>query len=397
MPPPDAIPLSKPDISRLERELVDEVLASGRLALGPMTERFESMVAARSGCEIGIATNSGTSALHLIMLALGIGPGDEVITTPLSFIASANPILYVGATPVFVDICPKTLNADPAAIEAAITPKTRASMAVEAFGNPAYMDAYAQIAARHEILLIEDSCEALGASVAGRPCGSFGRAAAFGFYPNKQITTGEGGMIVTDDTALADIVRSLRNQGRDSFPSVDSGTNSTGEGARLGAWLQHQRVGYNFRMSEVSAAIGVGQIRRFDEIIERRQHVATRYIERLAGNEHVVLPTVLPGSEPTWFVFVIRLAAGYSGEERDRIITGLRNHEIGAAPYFPCIHLQPPYRERFGFQPGQFPVAESVSSRTIALPFFGGLSEREVDLVCQTLDVMLSRENLSRA
>ncbi len=389
----DAIPLSRPDLSALERALVDEVLRSGRLALGPMTERFESMVAQRAGCEQGVATNSGTSALHLMLQSLGIGPGDEVITTPLSFIASANPILYVGATPVFVDICPKTLNMDPARLEAAITPRTRAIMAVEAFGNPAYMDRYAQIAARHEIILLEDSCEALGATQNGRACGSFGRAGAFGFYPNKQITTGEGGMLVTDDSALADTVRSLRNQGRDSFPTSDG----PGEGPRLGAWLAHQRVGFNFRMSEVSAAIGVGQMERFDEIIERRTRVAAMYIERLAASEHVVLPTVLPGSEPTWFVFVVRLAAGYTSEERDRVIAGLRNHEIGSAPYFPCIHLQPPYQERFGFRQGMFPIAESVAGRTIALPFFGGMTAREIDLVCQTLEVMLSRENLARS
>lgn len=388
----DAIPLSRPDLSDLERDLVAQVLSSGRLSLGPMVDQFESLVAARSGCAHGVATSSGTAALHLLMIAMGIGAGDEVITTPLSFIASANPILYVGATPVFVDICPKTLNMDPDRIEAAITPRTRAIMAVEAFGNPAYMDRYAQIAAKHEIALLEDSCEALGASLGGRPCGSFGRAGAFGFYPNKQITTGEGGMLVTDDTSLADLVRSLRNQGRDSFPASDQ----PGEGRRLGAWLEHQRVGFNFRLSEVSAAIGVGQMHRFDEIIERRQRVASLYIERLAGNEHVILPTVLPGTVPSWFVFVIRLATGYTSEERDRVITGLRNHEIGAAPYFPCIHLQAPYRERFGFRPGTFPIAEAVSSRTIALPFFGALTGREVEMVCQTLDVMLSRENLTR-
>lgn len=390
---PDFIPLSRPDISALERRLVDDVLRSGRLAIGPMTERFESMVASRSGCQLGIATNSGTSALHLMLAGLGVGPGDEVITTPLSFIASANPIVHVGATPVFVDVCPKTLNADPAKIEAAITPKTRAIMAVEAFGNPAYMDRYAQIAAKHEILLLEDSCEALGARHAGRPCGSFGRAGAFGFYPNKQITTGEGGMLVTDDSALAESARSLRNQGRDSFPTADGGS----EGPKLGAWLQHQRIGFNYRMSEITAAIGVGQMQRFDEIIERRQRVASMYIDRLAANEHIVLPTVLPNSEPTWFVFVVRLATGYTADERDRIITGLRNHDIGAAPYFPCIHLQPPYREQFGFREGMFPVAESIAGRTIALPFFGEMTAREVDLVSQTLEVMLSRENLSRS
>jgi perosamine synthetase len=392
----DAIPLSRPDITSLERDLVDAVLSSGRLSIGPMVELFESLVAERAGCAQGVAISSGTAALHLLMIALGLGPGDEVITTPLSFIASANPIVYVGATPVFVDICPKTLNMDPDLIEAAITPRTKAIMGVEAFGNPAYMDRYAAIAAKHEIVLIEDSCEALGASVDGRACGSFGRAGAFGFYPNKQVTTGEGGMLVTDDSSLADLARSLRNQGRDSFPMASDPGSGGGESRRLGAWLEHDRVGYNFRLSEVAAAIGVGQMRRFDEIIERRQRVASMYIERLAGHEQVILPTVLPGSVPSWFVFVIRLAAGYTRDERDRVIQGLRSHDVGAAPYFPCIHLQKPYRERFGFREGAFPIAESVSSRTIALPFFGALTGRDVDMVCQTLDVMLRRENLTR-
>jgi len=388
---PDAIPLSKPDIGPLEMELVREVMSSGRLAIGPMTERFEKLVASKAGCQHGVAVSSGTCGLHLLMQALGIGLGDEVVTTPLSFIASANPIVYVGARPVFVDVCPRTLNMDPNQLERAISPRTRAIVGVEAFGNPAYMDAYAQIAAKYEIPMIEDSCEALGTTHKGRPCGSFGRAGVFGFYPNKQITTGEGGMIVTDDSHLADMCRSLRNQGRDVFPD------SASEGQKLGAWLQHPRIGYNYRMNELSAALGCAQMRRFDEMMARRERVAQYYIQRLSGIESLVLPTIEPESAMTWFVFVVRLTTEYTAEDRDRIVDGLRTHDVGSATYFPCIHLQPPYREKFGFKPGDFPIAESISGRTIALPFYNSLTEREIDLIAQTLEVMISRQNLSRS
>lgn len=387
---PDAIPLSKPDVGPLEIEMVREVIQSGRLAIGPMTERFEKLIASRAGCSHGVAVSSGTGGLHLLMQAMEIGIGDEVITTPLSFVASSNPIVYVGARPVFVDVCPKTLNMDPDRLEAAISPRTKAIVAVEAFGNPAHMDAYAQIAAKYEIPLIEDCCEALGSTHKGRPCGSFGRAGVFGFYPNKQITTGEGGMIVTDDTHLAQICMSLRNQGRDTFPD------SASEGQRLGSWLQHPRIGFNYRMDELSAAMGCAQMRRFDEMMERRESVARMYIERLSGTEALVLPTIEPESLMTWFVFVVRLTTDFTIDDRDRIVEGLRMHDVGSATYFPCIHLQPPYREKFGFQPGDFPIAESVSNRTIALPFFNDLTEREIDLICQTLEVMITRQNLSR-
>ncbi len=388
---PDAIPLSKPDVGPLEMELVRDVMSSGRLAIGPMTEQFERLVARKAGCQHGVAVSSGTCGLHLLMQSLGIGLGDEVVTTPLSFIASANPIVYVGARPVFVDVCPRTLNMDPNQLERAISPRTRAIVGVEAFGNPAYMDAYAQIAAKHEIPMIEDSCEALGTTHKGRPCGSFGRAGVFGFYPNKQITTGEGGMIVTDDSHLADMCRSLRNQGRDVFPD------SASEGQKLGAWLQHPRIGYNYRMNELSAALGCAQMRRFDEMMAKRERVAQYYIQRLSGIESLVLPTIEPESAMTWFVFVVRLTTEYTAEDRDRIVDGLRTHDVGSATYFPCIHLQPPYRERFGFKPGDFPIAESISGRTIALPFYNDLTEREIDLIAQTLEVMISRQNLSRS
>ncbi len=378
------IPLSRPDISVLEERLVLEVLRSGRLSIGPMLERFESLVAQRSGCRHGVGVSSGTAGLHLVLEAIGVGPGDEVVTTPFSFVASSNAIEYVGARPVFVDIDPSSLNMDPNFVEKAITEKTRAILAVEAFGNPKHMDTYAQIAARHDIPLIEDSCEALGCTHNGQRAGSFGRAGVFGFYPNKQITTGEGGMIVTDDEHLADMCRSLRNHGR----PVD--------GADSGSWLDHVRLGYNFRMSEVSAAIGVAQMQRFDEMTQRRQNVARSYLDRLLSKRDLILPTVDPDTFLTWFVFVVRLETEYRQDERDRILRGMRAHEIGVSNYFPCIHLLPYYRHRYGHAQGDFPIAESVSGRTIALPFHPGLSDRDIDLVVQTLDLMIQRENLSR-
>lgn len=385
------IALSGPDISDLEIDAVARVLRSGRLSIGPMQEAFEALVSEAAGCDHGVAVNSGTSGLHLALLALGIGPGDEVITTPFSFVASANAILYVGATPKFVDLCPRSLNMDPDKVEQAIGPRTKAILAVEALGNPTHMDRYAAIANKNEIHLIEDCCEALGTTYKGRKCGSFGRVGVFGFYPNKQITTGEGGMIVTDDQHLADLCRSLRNQGR-TMPSELAQEGSSG----LGLWLSHERLGYNYRLSEIACALGVAQMRRLDEILERRRRVAGEYLDRLLGVPGIILPTIESGTSMSWFVFTIRLERGYTGEERDRVIQGLRNHDVGCAPYFPCIHLMPEYVRRFGYERGTFPIAESVSDRTIALPFHNGLTERDIDMVAQTLSVILSRENLAR-
>lgn len=389
------IPLSRPDITSLEEDMVLQTLRSGRLSIGPMVEQFEHQVAQRAGCRFGVAVNSGTSGLHLAMKALNIGPGDQVITTPFSFIASSNSILFTGATPVFVDICPRTLNMDPTKLERAITPKTKAILAVETFGNPVYMDQYRAIAARQEVALIEDCCEALGGKHKERPCGSFGRVGVFGFYPNKQITTGEGGMIVTDDERLAEMCRSMRNQGRPlNWKSVSGGSGTSAPA--FASWLKHERLGYNYRLSEINAALGVAQMRRLDSIIERRQHVAGQYISRLAAHRHLILPTIDPETLMSWFVFVVRLEATYTGEERERVLGGLRGHDIGCGDYFPCIHLQPFYREQFGFEPGMFPIAESVSQRTIALPFYNDLSARDIDSVCQTLDVLIGRENLTK-
>jgi perosamine synthetase len=377
------IPLSSPDITDAEIRAVEQVLRGGRLSIGPRQVHFEDMIAERCGRQHAVAVSSGTAGLHLILEALQIGPGDEVVTTPFSFIASANCILYTGAKPVFVDIDPVSLNLDPDKVEAAITERTRAILAVEAFGNPRQMDRIATIARKYEIPLIEDSCEGLGGMYKDQPIGSFGRAAAFGFYPNKQITTGEGGMIVTDDDRIADLARSMRNQGRPPTartPEV--------------SWLNHDRLGYNYRLSELAAAIGIAQMNRLDKIIQRRQDVACMYFRKLMDYPELILPTVDDDTQMSWFVFVVRLSDRFTTKERDRIITGMRRHDVGCANYFPPIHLQPFYREKFGFQSGQFPITESVAQRTIALPFFNNLDTTQVELVCLTLRVMLDRENL---
>ncbi len=396
------IPLSQPDITEKEIAAVVEVLRSGRLSIGAKQSRFEEMLADRSGRRQGVAVSSGTCGLHLIMLALGIGPGDEVITTPFSFIASSNCILYVGAKPVFVDIDPVSLNMDPDKVEAAITPKTKAILAVDVFGNPMHMDRYEQIARKHEIPLIEDCCEGLGGSYKGRAVGSFGRVGIFGFYPNKQITTGEGGCIVTDDDHLAELCRSMRNQGRSMLTTTSDGSGKTNAEValtRAGSWLQHERLGFNYRLSEIAAALGIAQLERLDEMLVMRREVAEEYVGRLMDCEDLILPNP-PDNNPqafktmSWFVFVVRLNDRYGHIERDRIIQGLHRHEVGAANYFPCIHLQPFYREKFGYKKGDYPIAESVSNRTIALPFYNRLDRTSIELVVQTLKVMIQREQL---
>ncbi|MHC4080524.1 MAG: DegT/DnrJ/EryC1/StrS family aminotransferase [Planctomycetota bacterium] len=385
----DAIPLSQPDITEAEIRAVVETLRSGRLALGPRLEAFERLVAQRVRRQHGIGVNSGTSGLHLCLAALGVGPGDEVITPAFSFVASANCVLHVGATPVFVDCDPRTLNVVPRSVERRITDKTKAIIGVEVFGNPAGMAELAAVAGRHEIPLVEDGSEALGSRVRDEPVGRFGRMAVFGFYPNKQITTGEGGMIVTDDDRLAELCRSMRNQGRS--PEIKE----AGQG--LGSWLGHERLGFNYRLSEINAALGMAQMRRLDQLIEARQRVAAAYTRRLMGNTDLMLPTVEPDTFMSWFVYVVRLSDRFTEDDRDFIINGLRRHDVGASNYFPPIPLLPYYRQRFGHKPGDFPVAESVSHRTVALPFFTRLNDREVDLICQTVELMISRVTFARS
>lgn len=401
-----SIPLSSPDITDHEIRLVVQTLRSGRLSIGPQLEEFERLVGERVNRPHAVGVNSGTSGLHLVMLALDIGPGDEVITPAFSFVASANCVLYAGATPVFVDCDPRTYNMRLEDVERAITEKTRAIVGVEVFGNPAGMLELASLAARYEIPLIEDACEGLGGRKGNDSIGRFGRAAVFGFYPNKQITTGEGGMIVTHDDKLAEICCSMRNQGRagsnrsavghhlsayDTEPGLGAGL-----GAALGSWLVHERIGFNFRLSEINAALGVAQMHRLDEIIEERQRVAAAYTRRLSGHPHLIVPTVEEDTFMSWFVYVVRLTDQFSADDRDTILEGLRRHEIGASNYFPPIPLLAPYRKAFGYKPGDFPVAESVSQRTIALPFYNRLTEREIDHVCDTLELMITRLTFSR-
>ncbi len=375
-----SIPLARPNIGSRELELVTEVLTSDVLALGDFARRFEKGIAALAGRGEGVACSSGTAGLHLAVRALEIGEGDEVITTPFSFVASANCLLYERAVPRFVDIEEDSLGIDPELLVEAASDRTRAVLPVHVFGRPCRIDAIASIARHHGWALIEDACEGLGSSIGGRPLGGFGDAAVFAFYPNKQITTGEGGMVVTDDHALAETMRSLRNQGRDQD----------------GAWLRHVRLGYNYRLDELSAALGVAQLERRRELQQERARVAAAYERALAGRDWVTLPRVGPDEQVDWFVYVVRLDPAI---DRDALIQRLAARGIPSRPYFPPIHLQPFYRERFGFAPGDFPVTERVAASTLALPFSSRLTDEDVQLVADTLTEAAARpaEQATRA
>jgi perosamine synthetase len=363
--------MSRPDISEGDIALVTEALRSGHLSIGPWVERFEALMASYIGVAHAVAVNSGTSGLHLCMQMAGVKQGDEVITSPFSFIASANCILYGGGTPVFADIDDDTLNIDPVAAEAAITDRTRALLPVHVFGQPAAISELGAAANKHELFLIEDACEAIGAEFRGRRVGSFGKAAVLAFYPNKQITTGEGGMIVTDDPAWAAKLRSLRNQGRGA----------------MGGWLDHEDIGYNYRLDEMSAALGFSQLSRIDEVLQLRQQVAARYGEMLADIPGV--RSIGPAADTTrfsWFVYPVRLEPHLS---RDAIAESLKSMGIPTRNYFPPIHLQPYYRDRFGFRHGQFPITERASQEILALPFYSRLSEAKVERVCRGLKLAI--------
>jgi perosamine synthetase len=365
------VPLSGPYLDEREEELVLEVLRSGRLSLGPTVDRFEEAFAAKVGAPYAAAVSSGTGGLHLLCVTAGIEPGDEVITSPYSFTASANCFIYEGGVPVFVDVDPRTLNLDPAAVEAAVTPRTKAILAVDIFGYPCELDELRAIAGRHGLALIQDSCEALGAEYKGAPLGSHGPSAVFAFYPNKQITTGEGGMVATHSEEEWRLLRSLRNQGR----------------ADDGGWLEHVRLGYNYRLDDVHAAIGLGQLEKLDEILARRGEVAARYAELLGGIDGVELPCADDAEHKrSWFVYVVTLP---DNETRERVIAHLEGERIGFNRYLPSIHLQPYMRERYGFREGMFPVSESASSRTLALPFFTALERGAQERVADELAAAL--------
>jgi perosamine synthetase len=365
--------LSRPDITDREIQAACDVLRTPDIALGPKVEEFERAFAEYIGTRRGVTVNSGTSGLFLCLSALGIGPGDEVITTPFTFISSATSIMAAGARPVFVDIDPTSLNIDPERIESAITERTKAILPVEIFGNPAGIDRVCEIADKYDLATIEDSCEALGSALNGKKAGTFGTMSAFGFYPNKQITTGEGGMILTDDDNLADMCVSLRNQGR----------------GKNGDWLAHERLGYNFRLSDMNCALGIVQLSRIDEIKAKRRQVAHWYLDNLADDDRLILPDEPASCDMSWFVFVVRLADGFSLDRRGRILEQLAERQIQASNYFPPVHLQPFIAEQFAHKKGDFPVTESVSERTIALPFYNNLPKSQVEVVCKTLKELL--------
>jgi perosamine synthetase len=363
----EPIGLASPELDGREEELVLEVLRSGRLSLGPMGQRFERAFADFLGVEDAVAVSSGTAALHLGVRQLGWGEGDEVITSPFTFVASANCLLYERAKPVFVDVDPVTLDVDPAAAAAAVTERTAGLLPIDIFGWPAAWPELEALAERQGLGMLEDSCEALGAvDSEGRKVGTRGNFATFAFYANKQMTTGEGGMIVPTDAEAAARLRSERNQGR----AVDMG------------WLDHDRLGFNYRLSDVAAAIGVAQVEKLPGLLEQRAAVAAMYAERLADVPGVETMIATRDREVrSWFVYVVRLA---DEVDRDAVIGHLREHGIDSKDYLPSIHLFPHIRE-LGYREGQFPVAEAASAHSMALPFFPQMTEAQVERVCTEL------------
>jgi dTDP-4-amino-4,6-dideoxygalactose transaminase len=387
--------MSSPDLTEAERRAVAEVLATPRLSMGPRLEAFETAVADYVGLPYAVGVNSGTAGLHLCVRAVGINDHDRVITSPFSFVASSNVLLYERAIPVFVDVDPLTGNIDSTQVEAAADDLTaggkaaqrwlpragadiegplKAVLSVDVFGQPADHDPLNAVARRHGLALIEDSCEALGAAYKGRLAGTLGDIAVFAFYPNKQVTSGEGGMVVTDREDLATMVKALRNQGR----------------APGDTWLDHTYLGYNYRMDELDAALGHAQMLRLEELLAKRQQVAGWYGERLVEIPGVEIPQVAPSTtRVSWFVYVIRFDPAI---DRDLVIPRLEQDGIPSRPYFKPIHLQPYFRQRFGYAEGDFPVAEDLGRRSLALPFSGVIAEGEVDRVCQALRQVIGEQ-----
>lgn len=364
----DTVPMARPFVNGREEELVSEVLRSGYLSLGPMLNRFEQAFAETVGAKHAVAVSSGTSGLHVASITAGWGPGDEVITSPFSFVASANCIRYVGAKVVFADVDPDTFNLDPSAAAAAVTDKTKGILPVHIFGYPADMDSLNELASKHSLTVVEDACEALGATYKGRPVGVGNNPGIFAFYPNKQMTTGEGGMLVTNDDDLAETWRSLINQGR----------------ADSGQWLEHDRLGFNYRLSDVASAIGVAQLEKLPRILAMRERVAAAYDDMLRDIPGVTTP--FRGADTRgWFVYTVLLDEDI---DRNDVMAQLGERGIQSKPYLPSIHLQPAYRE-LGFEEGMFPVSESISRRSLALPFYAQLSlgdqQRVVDSLADVL------------
>ena len=358
--------MSAPEMTEDDIAAVVDVLRSGRLALGPKSEEFERELAKYVGVRHAVAVSSGTAALHLLVRMLGIQEGDEVLVPSFTFAASVNAILYERATPVFVDVESDTYNLDPADLARKVTPRTKAIMAVDVFGHPAPWDEIGEIAAHHGLAVIDDCCEALGAEYRGRKLGGFGSGAAFAFYPNKQITTGEGGAIVTDDDHLATLARSLRNQGRGDGP-----------------WLNHVNLGFNYRLDEMSAALGCSQLRRIEEILRKRALVAEMYTARLSTVARIRPPRVRPEVRMSWFVYVITLEEGLDGTA---VIAGMESRGVPARSYFMPIHMQPYLRGIKGIVPRNLAVTESLATRTLALPFYSDLSKEHVEIVASALE-----------
>ena len=368
------IPLARPFLDEREEQLVLEVLRSGRLSLGPTIEEFERLVAERVGAPYAAAVSSGTAGLHLLCRIAGIEPGDEVITSTLSFAASANCFIYEGGVPVFADVDPRTLNMDPASVEAAITERTKAIVAVDIFGYPCELDELREVAERHGLAVIQDSAEALGAEYKGVPVGGHGVPAIFGFYPNKQLATGEGGVVTTHDEETYQLVVSMRNQGRQYAG---------------GSWFDHVRLGFNYRWTDIQAAVGIAQLEKLDRMLELRAQAASRYGELLAGLDGV--GTLIPDDadhKRSWFVYVVKLAPEL---DRDAVMAALRRDGVATAEYIPCIHLQEYMRHEYGFREGQFPVAEETSRRTLALPFFPQIEVEDQTRVVEVLRAAVER------
>jgi perosamine synthetase len=362
------IPLARPYLDDREEELVLEVLRSGHLSLGPTIDEFERLVAERVGAPFAAAVSSGTAGLHLLCRAAGIGPGDEVITSTLSFAASANCFVFEGGVPVFADVDPRTLNMDPAAVEAAVTERTKAIVAVDIFGRSCELDELRAIAARHGLALIEDSAQALGAEYKGVPVGGHGVPAIFGFYPNKQVATGEGGVVTTHDEETRRLVVSMRNQGREYAG---------------GGWFDHVRLGFNYRWTDLQAAVGIAQLEKLDRLLELRSAAAERYGELLRGVDGVeTLAADDADHKRSWFVYVVALGPEL---DRDAVMAALRREGVETAEYIPCIHLQPYMQRDYGFTEGQFPVAEAVSRRTLALPFYPQIEAADQERVVEVL------------
>lgn len=365
------IPLAKPDLTDLEKKYILEVLASEQLSFGEKLNSFENAFRSSFNAKYAVAMNSGTSALHVAVKTLGLKKGDEVITTPYSFIASSNCLLYEGVKPVFVDIDPNTLNMDTSLIEKAITPNTKAILVVHIFGQSCNMDDILYLAKKYNLYIIEDACEAIGAKWEDQYVGLFGDIGVFAFYPNKQITTGEGGMLVTNNEEVYKLACSLRNQGR----NIES------------EWLEHQYIGYNYRMSELQAALGLAQMERLNEILEKRKLAAENYLNLIKKYQlPIQTPYHSPQSTISWFVFIIILSENIN---RDLLIKALAKENIQTKPYFPSIHLQPFYKQLFNYRKCAFPNSEKASSHTLAIPFYSNIRLEEQEYVISTLADLL--------